>query len=46
MASSSNNEDASLDEDWFGDYNFSDVDEFAETIELIESNPVEIQAHC
>ncbi len=46
MASSSSDEDANLDEDWFGDYVYdsSDVDEFAETIELIESNPDEIEA--
>ena len=44
MASSSSDEDASLDEDWFGDYASSDVEEFAETIELIESNPDEIEA--
>ena len=44
MASSSSDEDASLDEYWFGDYHFSDVDEFTETIELIQSNPDEIEA--
>ncbi len=44
MASSSSDKDAILDEDWFGDYDSSDVDEFAEKIELIESNPVEIEA--
>ena len=43
MASGSSNEDASFgDEDWSDDS--SNADEFAETIELIESNPGEIEA--
>ena len=43
MASGSSDEDASFrEEDWSDDS--SNVDEFAETIELIESNPDEIDA--
>lgn len=43
MASDSSDEDASSgDEDWFDDS--SNVHEFEETIELIESNPDEIEA--
>ena len=44
MASDSSDEDvySSGDEDWFDDS--SNVHEFEETIELIESNPDEIEA--